>query len=307
MHEIYGRDLDLNLLRVFAVVAEAGSVTEAAARLYLTQPALSAALKRLTTAVGAPLLTRQGRGVVLTARGQRLFSTLRPHLEALVSAALSPPGFSARDSERTLRIGMSDAAEGWLLPPLLRVLGQQAPRMRLIVVPVQFRSLGEALSTQRVDLAISVADELPAGCKRQPLFGGGFVCLYDPRHVRLPARPTQAAYLAQDHVVVSYNNDLRGIVEDMLGLHRRVRCSVPSFSSIGAIVDGSALVATVPTSVARTIRRLRPHLRSAPLPFSLAGSAVELIWRGAVDDDDACRFIREHIVRIAKKTHPKTR
>ncbi|MCA9590622.1 MAG: LysR family transcriptional regulator, partial [Myxococcales bacterium] len=57
----YARDLDLNLLRVFVVVAEAGSVTVAASRLYLTQPAISSALKRLAVAVGAPLFARQGR------------------------------------------------------------------------------------------------------------------------------------------------------------------------------------------------------------------------------------------------------
>ena len=58
MHRDYGRDLDLNLLRVFAVVAEAGSVTQAAARLYLTQPAVSAALRRLRTAVINPYCSR---------------------------------------------------------------------------------------------------------------------------------------------------------------------------------------------------------------------------------------------------------
>lgn len=62
MPGIYGRDLDLNLLRVFAVVAESASVTDAAKRLYMTQPAVSAALRRLTTAVGAPLFVRSGRG-----------------------------------------------------------------------------------------------------------------------------------------------------------------------------------------------------------------------------------------------------
>jgi len=52
MPKVYGRDLDLNLLRVFAVVAESGSVTEAANRLYMTQPAVSAALRRLAAATG---------------------------------------------------------------------------------------------------------------------------------------------------------------------------------------------------------------------------------------------------------------
>ena len=63
MNENYDKDLDLNLLRVFVVVADAGSVTTAADRLYLTQPAVSAALKRLASTVGAPLFVRAGRGI----------------------------------------------------------------------------------------------------------------------------------------------------------------------------------------------------------------------------------------------------
>src|SRR5512147_1871617 len=101
MNEGYGRDLDLNLLRVFVVVAEAGSVTGAAARLYLTQPAVSAALRRLTEAVGAPLFVRAGRGLALTARGRRMFAAARPHLAALLEAAFEPAKFDPRTSDRT--------------------------------------------------------------------------------------------------------------------------------------------------------------------------------------------------------------
>src|SRR5688572_22664606 len=135
MPKVYGRDLDLNLLRVFAVVAECGSVTEAASRLYLTQPAVSAALRRLTSTVGAPLFSRSGRGLVLTSRGERLRGALHPHLQALVDAALAPPEFDPGTSTRTLRLGLSDTAEVWLLPPLLRVLEREAPRMRVVSLP----------------------------------------------------------------------------------------------------------------------------------------------------------------------------
>jgi LysR family transcriptional activator of mexEF-oprN operon len=120
MSEIYGRDLDLNLLRVFVVVASAGSVTQAAAQLYLTQPAISAAMRRLRQAVGAPLFARSGRGLVLTQRGEQLYATVRPHLSAMIEAALAPPQFDPRTSDRTVRVGLSDAVEGWVLPPLLR-------------------------------------------------------------------------------------------------------------------------------------------------------------------------------------------
>ncbi len=118
--------------------------------------------------------------------------------------------------------------------------------MRLVCVPIQFRTVAEALATRRIELAVTVADDLPRTIGRRPLFRGKFAILFDPRFVRLGARPTERAYLAQQHVIVSYNGDLRGTVEDNMGRERDVRCSVASFGSIGAIVDGSALVATLP-------------------------------------------------------------
>lgn len=299
MQENYGRDLDLNLLRVFAVVADSGSVTAAASRLYLTQPAVSAALRRLTTAVGAPLFVRQGRGLALTSRGERLRQTLRTHLQALVDAALGAVELDPKTSERTLRLGLSDSAELWLLPSLLRVLEREAPNMRLIAVPVQFRSVGAALEAG-LDAAVTVADALPSTIRRQELFHGGMVCLFDPRHTKV-RRLTEAEYFARDHVIVSYNGDLRGIIEDVLRKQRRIRLSVPSFSNLGTIVDGTSLLATVPARIARHIRALRPHLRTAPLPFRLGGAAMELLWPSKLDDDEPGRFIRARIVEIAKR------
>jgi len=307
MTKNYGRDLDLNLLRVFAVVAETGSVTKAGARLYLTQPAVSASLRRLSTAVGAPLFVRQGRGLALTGRGQRLLAGVHPHLGALVDAALSPSQFDPRTSDRTLRLGLSDSTELWLLPALLRVLRREAPQLRVISLPVQFRSVAAALGTGAVDAAITVADELPAGIRRQPLFWGGFVCLHDPRHSGVGRRLTEKTYFARDHVVVSYNGDLRGVVEDVLQRRRRVRCSVSSFANLGAIVDGAALLATVPEVVAEDIRAVRPHLRITALPFPLHGAAMELLWPAATDDDEACRFLRERIVAVAQGRRQSTK
>ncbi len=306
IHGSYGRDLDLNLLRVFLVVADARSVTRAAERLYLTQPAVSAAIKRLDRAVGASLFARQGRGLVLTARGAELATRVRPHLEKLVRFALSPGAFDAKTSERTIRLGLSDAAEMWLLPPLLRWLEREAPRMTLVAVPVQFRTVGDALASERVDVAVTVADDLPTSVKREALFvGSGFVCLYHPRRVRLPRRLTTEQYLAHEHVVVSYNGDTRGVVEDMLGLRRRVRCSVSSFQTVGVVVDGTAMLATVPAVVAHAMMMRHPRLRIAELPFAMGQTPLELLWRGAVDDDDAQRFVRGAITALARGIAPQ--
>lgn len=299
MHQVYGRDLDLNLLRVFAVVADTGSVTDAAKALYVTQPAVSAALRRLATTVGAPLFVREGRGLVLTGTGRRLHEGLRPHLEALISMALAPSAFDPKTSDRVLRLGLSDSAEVWLLPALLRVLEREAPNMQLVVMPTQFRTV-EADLGAGLDAAVTVADSLPNSVLRQPLLKGSFTCLYDPRHVRFRTL-TEATYFAHDHVIVSYNGDLRGIIEDMYGKTRKTRCSVSSFSNLGAIIDDTAMLATVPTLVAEQIRSTRPHLRTKALPFAHEGAFIELLWPRATDDDPACSFVRARIVGLAKK------
>ena len=294
------RDLDLNLLRVFVVVAEERGVTAAGRRLYLTQPAISAALKRLTAAIGAPLFARQGRGLALTTRGERLLASARPHLEALVAAATSAPAFDPAASERTIRLGLSDVSETWLLPPLLRVLAREAPRMRFVVVPVQFRTVARELASGAIDLAVTIADELPAGIRRRPLFFGGFSCLYDPKHARVGKRLTRKTYFAHQHIIVSYNADLRGLVEDLTHARRDVRISVPSFQGIGALVEGTALLATVPTMVGRLALRHHPRLRLARFPLPLPGASMELFWRSALDDDESVCFVMDHVVRIAK-------
>jgi len=299
MNDVYERDLDLNLLRVFVVVAAAGSVTRAAQQMYLTQPAVSAAIRRLTNVVGEPLFARAGRGLALTARGQRLLRAAQPHLTALVSAALSPTAFDPKTSDQIVRLGLSDASDAWLLPPLLRVLAAEAPRLRLIISQIQFRTVSEALLSGTVDLAITVADELPAGMQRAALFIGGFTCLFDPSSLRLPKRLTLERYLAAEHVIVSYNGDLRGVVEDLLGLRRKVRISVPSFQNVGAALEGTGLLATVPEVVARELLRTRPHLQTRELPFQLSGTALELVWQNALGKDNALEFVRQHIVRIA--------
>ncbi|CAN5849378.1 LysR substrate-binding domain-containing protein [soil metagenome] len=310
MPKVYGRDLDLNLLRVFSVVAETGSVTEAASRLYLTQPAVSAALRRLTETVKASLFVRVGRGLRLTARGERLREALKPHLLPMLEAALEPTEIDPATSDRTLRLGLSDSTEAWLLPPLLRILEEQAPAMRIISIPVQFRTVGALLRSGAIDMAVTVADDLPATILRHRMFTGQFCCLYDPRVLKLGALD-EKEYFANDHIIVSYNGDLRGVIEDMHGKQRKVRCSIASFANLGALLDGTKMIATVPEIVADQIRETRPHLKKKPKPFRVGTAWNELLWPVASDDDPVCRFARNHILDIgakaSKEAPPKRR
>lgn len=304
INDSYARDFDLNLLRVFVVVAEEGSLTRAASRLYVTQPAISASIRRLTTFLEADLFTRQGHGLVLTARGTALLEAARLHLRPLVAAALDVPAFDPTQSAATVRIGLAGFLEAVLLPRLLARLRATAPQMQLVVLRLQFHSVAEMLLSGKVDLAVSVADELPRSIQRRNISPGDgkshrYVCLFDPRFAKLSRPLTERSYFAQSHVAVSYAGDARGIVEDTLGKARNVRVSVPEFSFVPDLVDGSNLVATVSEIYARHVIRTRPHLRALPLPFELERSELELLWSRVTENDAPSRFVRELVAEVA--------
>ena len=112
------RTLDLNLLRVFDTVMAEGSITRAAERLAMTQPAVSNALKRLRDSVGEDLLTRAARGVAPTAFGEALWPQVRSALGQL-RAALEPGDFDPGADGRVFRLAMADAMAAFLLPALV--------------------------------------------------------------------------------------------------------------------------------------------------------------------------------------------
>lgn len=294
----YAKDLDLNLLRVFVVVAEEGSITRAASRLYVTQPAVSAAMRRLAELLGGELFTRQGRGLALTHRGEKILAVAQAHLGPLVDVMRAEPAFDAMASTATIRLGIGDGMDAVLVPPLLARLRRTAPRMRIIVVFVSFRNVEEQLLGCKIDLALSVADELPRSIHRERLFDGTnveFVCLYDGRCLKLPRTLTDERYFALEHVVVSFAADARGIVEDELGRMRDIRVCLPGFSSIADVVDGSPLVATVPLGFAQHFRKTRPHLKIAKLSFTLEGGCLDLLWSRVKDSDEVVSFVREEL------------
>ena len=100
---------------------------------------------------------------------------------------------------------------------------------------------------------------------------------------------------------------MRGIVEDALGKTRRVRVSVPAFAYVADLVDGSALLATVPLFLARHVQKTRPHLEALALPFSFGGDTrMDLLWPRAKDQDPLLAFVRGALERSSKRTSPRS-
>ena len=131
--------LDLNLLLVFTALLRERSVTRAARRLYLGQPAISASLARLRAFAGDDLFVRTAQGMEPTTRALALAERLKPVLEGLSAALFTTSAFDPSSSDRTFSLGMFDIGEVTLGPELLGDMEAEAPRVRLALRPLKAR------------------------------------------------------------------------------------------------------------------------------------------------------------------------
>src|SRR5262247_539925 len=148
------QDLDLNLLRVFDSVLHERNVTAAAARLGLTQPAVSNALARLRAQFGDALFVRTAGGMDATPFARGLAEPVRQALALLESALAHGPGFDPASATRAFRFYMSDLGQVEFLPPLVERVQRLAPAVRLEAVAVDIEDIAGALASGVLDVAM---------------------------------------------------------------------------------------------------------------------------------------------------------
>jgi LysR family transcriptional activator of mexEF-oprN operon len=288
------RHLDLNLLLVFHALREERSVTRAAQRLYLGQPALSGALRRLRAAFGDELFVRTPQGMQPTARALELGRAIDPLLAGLQAAMQRVPAFDPATARRVFRIGLSDALEVALLPRLVRLLAERAPGVQLLVRSADRGNAAALLDEGLVELVVGVFDAAPAWRRQRALFDWTFVCVFNPMLVAVRGRRlTMKQYLAHPHLLTSFAGELRGIVDDelaRLGHERRVVLSSRHFATSPLVVRETAALTTVPTFVAQAWRDAL-GLAVARLPFEMPTWQVSTMWNAAADSDPGLRWL----------------
>lgn len=150
------RNLDMTALRSFAMVAETGGVTRAAARLHLTQSAVSMQVKRLEEAIGASLLDRARRGVELTAQGELLLSYAR-RMIALNDEAWGR--LTADDLEGEIVFGVPSDIVYPHVPGVLRRFAREYPRVKVTLVSSYTTRLKSMLRAGSADLILTTEAE----------------------------------------------------------------------------------------------------------------------------------------------------
>jgi DNA-binding transcriptional LysR family regulator len=291
-------DLDGHALRLFLAVIEEGSVSRAAARLGLTQSAVSHALARLRDILRDPLFVKSGRGIVATAHAQALAEPARKLLDTM-RAFSTGAAFDARATSLSLTVAANDLQRDLLLPGWLAALERQFASARLRIVPSD-QPTPDMLREDRCDLVISPFPPEGGDILQKRLIAAEYVCFFD---AAARAAPTAAEYFAADHVTVVYTSRV-GLSFDRAmeaaGHARRFVVGVPNFAGVPAFLRGTARLATLPSGLSASVMR---GFSSCPLPVDVEGArfAVYMAWHRRHALDPAHALVRQLLEREARR------
>ena len=262
------KGLDLNLLAALEALIEEQSVSGAARRLHLSQPAMSAALSRLRDHLGDPLLAPFGKRMVLTAHAERLAGPLRDILSR-VEILTGPSVFDPATSRRVFKINASDYIVTVLITPLVHLLATQAPHVGLTIV-----NPGDMVqaSVERGDVDLLIMPEAYTSKHHPatPLFVDTHVVVGWAGNPAMAGPMTEQVFFDHGHVVVEFGNLRNPAFAEQqmsrLGRLRRVEIVAPTFSSVPPLLIGTPRLAIMQKRLADRFARILP-LKTAPLPF----------------------------------------
>jgi DNA-binding transcriptional LysR family regulator len=291
--------LDLNLLLVLDTVLSERSVARAGRRLHVTASAISNALARLRVALGDPLVTRQGRGIVPTPRAAELAPALARIMTEL-DRLIAPGAFDAASCTRTFTLAMADAGQVARLPGIASAMAREMPNARLRVVGIDsLLSLGDLASTE-VDLHLGVRATGP-GLHAEPLLDEQTVLVARKDHPRCARRLSRRRLGSLHHVSVEMApgrgfRDPVAVAYARARIDRTVTVTVPSFTAAAAVAAATDLVATVPASLF-AVNGASLGLRVVAGPVPVHTVTVSLCWHERTHSDPAMSAFRALVRR----------
>ena len=291
------RKIDLNLLIAFTVLFREQSVSLAADKLHLGQPAVSGALSRLREMFDDPLFVRSGHRMQPTARAQSLHNELMPLLEQLQSALFQQAEFHPQQASATITLGMTDWMEMWLMPQLIPALRDAAPGLRLNVVASDPFTDAQRLEGGELDMAISVAQSSARWQEREILTTMPFVTLWHPDQLTVNAPLTLDEYIAKPHLLVTYREAATSQIDTLLAKqgHQRTVCyTTPHFAALPGLLRQMPALATVPAGLSESWQPTW-GLKASPAPLELPPFEVAMLWHQRHNSDPALMWLRGFI------------
>jgi DNA-binding transcriptional LysR family regulator len=293
------RRLDLNLLLAFEALIAERSVTRAAERMSVGQPAMSASLARLRKFFGDPLLVREGRSLVPTSRALELTASFEEALDLIDSTVRTSRGFDPRTAHRSFTVMASDYVLVLLLGPLVAELEAEAPNLRLTIRPVA-GDYSEQLDRPQLDLLILPEEAADLQARSARLFSDRLVCAVDEGHPEVGERLTEEQFRTLP--LVAYRGTrMEPMVEHRfreLGIDRAIAVGTESIVIQPLVLAGTRMMALIPERLGRHFAA-KAGIRLLDPPYPLAPLHLTMYWASRAGRDPGHRWLRDRILRAA--------
>lgn len=306
--------VDLNLLVVFRTVLEERHVGRAAHRLSLTPSAVSHGLRRLRLLFNDPLFLPTAKGVVPTDRALALGEPVAEILARFQEVLDASGPFDPATSSRRFVVGAPDAVLIQLAAPLLERIQAEAPRITIALVHLMplsregpWREPLAQLERRELDLALLPLSAVASRFHAQRLYAEDFVVAMRRGH-RFARDPSEAAFLAAKHLLVSLRGEAWGFVDEMLakrGQERRIVLTVPSFAVALDVVARSDLLAALPR---RLVQRQGAHrgVTMAELPFKRPPDVLQVVAAKTALADPGVAWLMRLLVELEGRALRRT-
>ncbi len=292
---------DLNLLPIFVALMQERSVTRAAERLGMTQPALSNALSRLRTTFQDQLFIRERYGIQPTPVAVELAPVIAEALARLDDAVLGQQEFDPATAERLLTVAPNGYVELVLVPSLVARLRVVAPGITLRLIPYNNDLAETGVVSGTTALVLGRVIDPPDSLVVQHLLDEGFACVVRAGHPDISSNITRDEFERLRHVNVVPPGRMRAGLFQALArqqLKREVAISVTNFFAVAEMVAVTDYCATLPGLVCRRLAH-DPRLKVLPPPVDLGTFPVEMAWHVRYRHDPAHRWLRSLIGEVA--------
>jgi DNA-binding transcriptional LysR family regulator len=303
--------LDLNLLKTFDAIHRHNNLSAAAVELGLTQPAISAALKRLRGHFGNPLFVRTSHGMRPTPHADAMAGTITRALHLLrgVGQAAS---FSRGTTTVHYRIYINDVGMLVVMPQVLRHISERAPNATISFIDLRPDEVVDALDRGEVDLAIGYFMGMPNWARQQTLRTTSYVCAVRSDHPDIGDSLSLEQYLHAKHAMYSTSGSPYSVVDETLArmnLTRDVTLRVPRFAALPFLIARSDLIVTIPEDLGLAFSRLI-DIKLFPPPLPLGQFEIKQYWHERHHAEPAFQWLRDvvrtetlHLVR-QRRRHP---
>jgi DNA-binding transcriptional LysR family regulator len=296
-------EIDGGLLLTLDALLKELNVTHAAARLGITQPALSARLTRLRQLFGDQLLTpaASGRGMVPTPHAVALQPRLAQLIEQLSEFSNIAQVFDPATSHRVFRIAATDNPAAILAPDLIAFLKAKAPHIRIAFVLPDKARIAAHLERGDIDLFIGAAEDVASGLIGRTLFDDEFVTAQRKDHPRGTRSFDLDEFCSLDHLLISTRGGhFAGMIDDALaalGRERTVSVSIQSYALAPLVLMGNDCICTLPR---RFLQRFSTSLDLFQPPLELARFQMTAFWHQRMSDDPAHGWLRAQLFETAR-------